>query len=183
MRCPRLIARLSLAVALALVACAPAGPRAMRWGEEACGYCRMTITDRRFGAQAMGARGRIEAFDSVECLADFVNAAAARAGGERPRAWVSDFLRPGTFLPVDSARFVRLARAGSPMGAGLAAVSVAAPANAVAIEGAPMTWAELLEARKARAATGAHDAHDAHDAQDAHDEPAAHGAHGAAHAD
>jgi copper chaperone NosL len=171
MRCPRLIARLSLAIALALVACAPAGPRTVRWGEEGCGYCRMTITDRRFGAQAMGARGRIEAFDSVECLADFVNAAIARTGGERPRAWVSDFLRPGTFIAVDSARFVRLARAGSPMGAGLAAVSLAAPANAVEIAGAPMTWAELLESRKARDTTGTHDAHGAH------------GAYGAAHAD
>jgi copper chaperone NosL len=153
MRCPRLIARslsIALAAVLALVACAPAGPRDVHYGEEACGYCRMTITDRRFGGQAMSARGRVEAFDSIECLADYVNAAT----GERPRAWVTDFQRPGTFIPADSARFVRLARASSPMGAGLAAVSATASARALDIEGTPMTWAELLADRLTKSATG-----------------------------
>ena len=152
MRCPRLIARslsIALVAVLALVACAPAGPRAVHYGEEACGYCRMTITDRRFGGQAVSARGRVQAFDSIECLADYVNAAT----GDRPRAWVTDFQRPGTFIPVDSARFVRLARASSPMGAGLAAVPATAAATALDVEGAPMTWAELLASRKAKSAT------------------------------
>ena len=137
-----------------LVACAPAGPRAIRYGEEACGYCRMTITDRRFGAQAANANGRIETFDSIECLADYVNAAAARepldAMPPEPatRAWVADFLHPGTFVRVDSARFVRLAAASSPMGAGLAAVRADAPAGAVATDGAPLAWRELLASRR-----------------------------------
>ena len=174
MRCPRLIAR-SLALAfmamLALAACTPEGPRDVQYGEEACGYCRMTITDRRFGGQARGARGRVEAFDSIECLADYVNAAKA---GEAPRAWVTDFQRPGTFIPVDSARFVRLVRASSPMGAGLAAVAVTAPTSALEIEGAPMTWAELLAARKARGTARA-----AHGATHA----VAPAAYGGAHAD
>lgn len=154
MRCPRLIARVLpafLAACLALVACAPAGPRDVHYGEEACGYCRMTITDRRFGGQATSARGRIEAFDSVECLADWVNAAAAKSG-ELPPAWVTDFQRPGTFISVDSARFVRLVRASSPMGAGLAAVAASASTSSLAIDGPPMTWAELLAARKSRGA-------------------------------
>ena len=170
MRCPRLTTRSTASTAraiarlrcvtrfalLALAACAPAGPRAVRYGEEACGYCRMTITDRRFGGQATGAHGRIEAFDAIECLADYV--LAAPTSNPAPRAWVSDFLHPGAFIPVDSARFVRLAAASSPMGAGLAAVSIAAPANAVPTDGAPMTWAELLASRRAsrHTATVAH---------------------------
>ena len=159
MRCPRLttsstaptfaraLARVAQVALLVLAACAPAGPRAVRYGEEACGYCRMTITDRRFGGQAASAHGRIEAFDAIECLADYVLAAPAANGA--PRAWVADFLHPGAFIPVDSARFSRLAAASSPMGAGLAAVSIATPANAVPTEGAPMTWAELLASRRA----------------------------------
>ena len=161
MRCPRLIARLvetlpslALAASLALVACAPVAPRDIHYGEEACGYCRMTITDRRFGAQATSPRGRVEVFDSIECLADWANATPRSARDAAPRAWAADFLHPGTFIPVDSARFVRLARASSPMGAGLAAVRASAPHDAVATDGPPMTWEEVLASRRVRSAAG-----------------------------
>ena len=148
MRCPRLTIRLLLRVLLvpllALAACAPAGPRVIRYGEEGCGYCRMTITDRRFGGQALNARGWLDVFDSIECLADRVNAAPA---GSTRRAWVADFQHPGTFIAADSARFVRLAAASSPMGAGIAAVSMTARID-LPTDGAPMTWAELLGTRR-----------------------------------
>jgi copper chaperone NosL len=156
MRCPRLTTRITLnptsvrvvalVLALAFSACAPAGPRAIRYGEESCGYCRMTITDRRFGGQAVNAHGRIDAFDSIECLADYVNAAPADT--PRPAAWVADFQHAGHFIPADSARFVRLAAASSPMGAGLAAIAASAPAGAVPTTGPALTWAELLESRR-----------------------------------
>jgi nitrous oxidase accessory protein len=167
MRCPRLTTRSStrppllhaivqLAL-LVLAACAPAGPRAVRYGEEACGYCRMTVTDRRFGGQVATAAGRIETFDSIECLADYVNGAPARSAPREPRAWVADFQHPGTFIRVDSARFVRLAAASSPMGAGLAAIAATAPAGAVPMTGAAMTWAQVLEARREARNAESHD--------------------------
>jgi copper chaperone NosL len=156
MRCPRLTTRftwnptrvrlVALVLALAFAGCAPAGPRAIRYGDESCGYCRMTITDRRFGGQATNAHGRIEAFDSIECLADYVN--AVPTSGPRPTVWVVDFQRPGTFISADSARFVRLAAASSPMGAGLAATVATAPANAIPTTGSAMSWAELLLSRR-----------------------------------
>jgi len=156
MRCPRLTNRsfrhAATAFALAfgaVAACAPAGPRAVRYGDEACGFCRMTITDRRFGGQVSSARGRLEVFDAVECLADYVNTSVAAPPATEPHAWVADFQHPGRWIPVDSARFVRLARAGSPMGAGLAALRAGAPAGDIAIDGPVMTWTELLAARRA----------------------------------
>lgn len=154
------VARLALPVALALAACAPAGPRPIRYDAEACGYCRMTISDRRFGAEAASRTGKVQAFDSIECLADYVDgadAAAVRA------AWVTDFTHPGTFIPVEGARFVRLTRTGSPMGRGLAALPTAdaTPATLARLgaEGAPMDWAALLADARARRATAAGAAH------------------------
>ncbi|MFL5578740.1 MAG: nitrous oxide reductase accessory protein NosL [Gemmatimonadaceae bacterium] len=142
-----LVARAAL-LALA-IACAPAGPRALRLGEEACGYCRMTITDPRFGAQARTPHGKTLTFDSIECLADW---AAANDGAAT--AWVADFRAPAAWIPAAEARYVRLTRAGSPMGRGVAAVRAGAGAAELAAIGAAgpaIGWDSLVaEARDAR---------------------------------
>src|SRR5690606_31303153 len=58
-----------LAAIVAVVAvggCTPAGPREIAYGDESCGFCRMTITDPRHGAQVRTAHGRVQAFDAIE---------------------------------------------------------------------------------------------------------------------
>lgn len=159
----RASARMAMAtLALAAVACAPAGPRELRLGEEACGYCRMTIDDARFAAQARTSRGRTETFDSIECLADW---AAAAPAGSVAALWVSDFRSPGAWIPADEARFVRLTRTSSPMGRGLAAVRASASEAdraAIGAEGPAATWAELLKDAAARRAGPRADTSHAH---------------------
>jgi copper chaperone NosL len=130
-----------LLLAVLLAGCAPAGAAPIAYGEASCGFCRMAITDPRFGAELVTAKGRVYAFDSVECLAAF---ALAQAGTPRG-AWVSDYDRPGELVSVDSADFHRLAgAAGSPMGKGLAATRRGEPPPAASATGATMTWRDVL---------------------------------------
>jgi copper chaperone NosL len=132
----------ALVLALATAAC-DAGPRALVAGEDACRYCRMTIDDVRFGALVQTSRGRLETFDSIECLASFVNAMPA---AEKPRGvWVTDFDAPGTWIPVERARFLQQSSIKSPMGRELAAFSGdVSPDELVRRHGGrPLTWAEV----------------------------------------
>ncbi|HEU4565062.1 MAG TPA: nitrous oxide reductase accessory protein NosL [Gemmatimonadaceae bacterium] len=137
-----------LLVALALAACAPGGPQPIAYGEENCDYCRMTITDARFGAELVTPKGKLRKFDSVECLASAYLQGRGAAGGTggAGTAWVSDFSRPGTFLRADSARFVRGSDVSSPMGLGVAAFGSEDEARAAQARGGePMTWEQVLE--------------------------------------
>jgi copper chaperone NosL len=138
-RAASLVALVALA-AVALAACAAPGPRPVALGEEECGYCRMTVTDARFAAEARTARGRVHVFDSIECLAGYANATPA---GERRALWVTDYDHPGTFLAADSAAFWRVGGVGSPMGKGLLATAGAPPAG-VATPGTPLRWRDVL---------------------------------------
>lgn len=106
------------AVALASVACSE-GPRDLVSGEDPCNYCRMTIDDVRFGAMVKTDKGKIETFDSIECLAAFV--ASLPATMKPQGVWVADFSKPNTWIEVDSARFVQTNTLKSPMGRELAA--------------------------------------------------------------
>jgi copper chaperone NosL len=129
---------LSLA-GLALVAgCAAPGPRPIAYGQEQCGFCRMTVDDRRYAAEVITTTGKVHTFDSIECLAAYVG--GADAGAVRG-AWVHDVTRPGALVSVDSVRFWQLGGSVSPMGKGLVATVAATPPAAGAR--GPMDWAAV----------------------------------------
>ena len=128
------------ATALAVGACTTATVHPIAYdGTETCEYCRMVITDRRFGAEVMTVSGRAHKFDSIECLASYV---AALDDQQRVRSlWVTDYAAPGTLIPAESARFLRVSDGpGSPMGLGLRAFSVAQPGE----QGEVLDWADVL---------------------------------------
>ena len=132
----------ALAAATLLAACAPNGPRAIAYGEESCGYCRMTITDPRFGTEARTSTGRVHTFDSIECLAAYVHAADSSRLRE---VWVSDFERPGTLVAADSATFWRVGGGVSPMGKGLVATRNGRRPAGIADAGPPLRWSAVVE--------------------------------------
>ena len=139
---------------LALTAgCGRSGPPPIAYdGSVSCEYCRMTVTDPRYGAELITEKGKVLAFDSIECLASYYAQAAGR--GAAPRAWVSDFQHPGTLIPADSARYLR-GGPSSPMALNVLAVSPAASTDDLRRQlggGDVMTWSAVLELVAAEAA-------------------------------
>lgn len=135
--------RSTLLAAAALVACGRPEPRPIVLNEDACAYCRMTIADARFGGEVVTHTGRVETFDSLECLAAWVRAAdsSTTAG-----IYVIDLDRPGTFVDVRTAGFLRDLPVHGPMGHALAAFASPAAAHAKRAElgGAVVTWNDIL---------------------------------------
>jgi copper chaperone NosL len=133
----------ALLLALSASACG-SGPRPLVAGEDSCRYCRMTIDDPRFGAMVLTSRGRIETFDSIECLAGYVGALAPAS---TPRAiWVADVEHPSRWLDVSHARFVSGGTLHSPMGRKLVAVDEAADVDGVRqrLGGELLSWTQVL---------------------------------------
>jgi copper chaperone NosL len=131
----------------ALEGCAASGPRAIAYGHEECAWCRMTVSDARYGAVQLTARGKQQVFDSVECLAQ---ATLALDDNEQAhatmRSWVTDSLHPGTLVPASTARYLRSTGPGSPMGKGFRAFSSVSDAEREQQRngGVTMSWDEVL---------------------------------------
>ncbi|HET9984903.1 MAG TPA: nitrous oxide reductase family maturation protein NosD [Longimicrobiales bacterium] len=127
--------------ALAVAACAPR-PRAIAYGTDTCARCRMTASDRRFGAEIVTRTGKSYVFDSVECMAEHL-----AANGRLPvhSLWVADFARPGHFVEATKAVYLRSSRVGSPMGSGVAAFGERAAAERARGElgGEVVGWEEV----------------------------------------
>jgi len=104
----------------AAAACASGRPDTIAYDADQCAYCRMQISDSRFGAELVTKKGRTLKFDSIECLRSYYTQAAAANDVES--VWVSDYSHPGKMLRAEEARFIKLGDGRSPMGRGLAAL-------------------------------------------------------------
>lgn len=108
-----------LALVLGLAGCG-AGPKPIRYGQDECAGCKMTLVDQHYGAELVTAKGKVFKFDDLSCLLAF-----QQRPGSAPEARVViiDFNRPNVFLPAGRAVFLLHDRLRTPMGSGLAAFS------------------------------------------------------------
>ena len=132
-----------LGLALLLTTSCQRAPRPLVAGVDSCDFCRMTVSDTRFGGEIQSKTGKIHAFDAIECLASFHLDATEQ--DDVRGAWVSDF-ESGRLVPVDSAVFLREGRVNSPMGRALVAFG---PEHNAGLEdrygGHVLSWNEVRE--------------------------------------
>ncbi len=132
-----------LALALLAAACRARKPEPIALNEDQCDYCRMTIADARFGGEAVLPTGRVKKFDSAACLLSWVRATPPN---NRGALYVIDLQHPGTFVPAETAGFLRDAVLKSPMGGSLLGFADVARAEEqrTMLGGRVMTWTDVL---------------------------------------
>lgn len=98
---------------------APRGPVPINT-DDACAFCRMAISQRRYAAELLGQDGNVYKFDDLACMLRF-----AHAHREQPQAakfYVMDYATGKDWLDARHAYFLRLGTSSSsPMASGLVA--------------------------------------------------------------
>jgi copper chaperone NosL len=110
---------LLLFILLILNACSKS-PEEINYGEDECEYCKMLITDNKYGAEIITDKGKTYKFDSIECLIGFASVKNL-LGGETQNLLVSDFSNPGNFTDARNAHYVQNDNYRSPMGLNVSA--------------------------------------------------------------
>jgi nitrous oxidase accessory protein len=144
----RIVARaLLLASTVFAIAGCDKGPRPLAVGQDACDFCRMAISDDRFGGEIMLTTGRPRTFDAVECLVSYLDAGSDSALVRD--VYVSDY-ENRTLIPAGSAIFLESDKLPSPMG-NLTAFSPSADTTALLTQhgGRILTWPEVRDREKA----------------------------------
>ena len=138
------VSRVACLVSLVVIACGPHKPAPILYGTDSCDYCRMQISDARFGGELVTKKGRAIKFDSIECLLSYYKQASAASDVES--VWVADVRHPGVLIDATRARFVDLGPGRAPMGRGWAAIADERDAAAVGVTDrtAVKRWSDLL---------------------------------------
>ena len=94
------------------------GPVPINYGHDECAYCRMKITDPRYGSEILLKTGKAYKFDSIECLTAFYLENKDRLSISS--LWVPDFLTH-IFISAEKAFYLHSKKLPSPMGMNISA--------------------------------------------------------------
>jgi len=135
---------LAILLSVGLLSCS-VGPEPIRFGEDGCYNCKMTISDRRFGAEVVSDKGKVYKFDDLNCLNDFLKTDYLPTA-EIKHVLAVDFSHPGNLIPAEQAFFLKNEALKSPMRSDVATFSTDADREKVSVEvggGAKMNWDEI----------------------------------------
>ncbi len=129
-------------ILLSITACSH-DPQPIKYGEDACDFCRMTIVDNQHAAQIVTVKGRNYKYDAIECMINDLS------NWERPPVkiqLVADYSRPGILTDAKSANYLISKKIPSPMGANLSAFSQEKNRNEIhqSAGGQKLNWEELI---------------------------------------
>ena len=124
-------------------------PQPFTAGKDVCDFCRMGISDLRFGGELLTRKGKVYKFDDLHCLAAFLQSGKV-AEKDISQLLVVNFEKQNTFLDNQQASFVVSTSVNSPMGSHAAAFEnhQAATAFSRGKEADVLTWQLLTEKLK-----------------------------------
>jgi copper chaperone NosL len=93
-----------------------AGPQPIKYGSDACDFCKMTIMDKKFSCEWVTDKGKVFRFDDLFCLKSHITANHLKGN-----AYVNDFKGRSELMPAENALLIRTENLKSPMGGNLAA--------------------------------------------------------------
>ncbi|MEO7210281.1 MAG: nitrous oxide reductase accessory protein NosL [Chitinophagaceae bacterium] len=119
-------------------------PQPFRMGEDACSYCKMTISDKRFGAELISQKGKVFKFDDTHCIQAFQKENQIPANDVK-EIYLVNFEEPHNFIPAQKAFILYSKDLKTPMGGHAAAfISAAALQNEIQpLNGKRTTWDSL----------------------------------------
>ncbi len=122
------------------------GPEQINTGIDQCYFCKMTISDARFGAEVITKKGKIYKFDDSQCLLDFLKAGELPPAGVK-EIYLSNFCEVHQLLNVKQAVFLRSNNLRGPMGGNIAAFNQADSLRKIQshYNGINIRWGEIYK--------------------------------------
>ncbi len=127
-----------------LVASCNVEPRPIKYGEDQCEFCKMTLMDPLFGGQLVTSKGRIFIFDDVNCMVKFMDSDDGKRH-EFAHKMIADYTTPENLLVADFAYFIKTDEVRTPMNSKVIAVPDDASMRELkrTLNGIYLSWGEI----------------------------------------
>jgi len=136
-------AAVALLLPLFFVQCST-GPQSIRYGTDNCDFCKMTLMDKRYGAEIMTKKGKAYKFDDVNCLVLFDKEGSVKSEDVAGR-YIADFAHEGVLLEVEKAVFLHSDKLKTPMASQVATFAGQADLEKVKMQagGEVLNWSQV----------------------------------------
>jgi len=139
-----------LIIILTITSCG-SKPEPINYGHDECEFCRMLVTDNKYGAELVTDKGKIYKFDSIECMIEF-SLVKNTLGDTNNKLLITDFDNPDNFIDARNSVYVMNDKFRSPMGLNVTAFNSEEQAQKFISEngGEKISWVEVIELVKQR---------------------------------
>ena len=119
-------------------------PEAIQAGRDHCSFCKMTISDNRFGAELVTEKGKIYKFDDIHCLKAFLHAENG-VKKENASLYFTDFSNGHALVDMGNTVFYKSDLLKTPMGGNIASFSNrdSMKKTAAQYKGSEVSWEEI----------------------------------------
>jgi copper chaperone NosL len=134
---------LAIVASTQFTGCTPT-PEPLRLGEDNCYFCKMTLTDRRYGAELVTKKGKVYKFDDLNCLCNFIK--MGEVTPENTAFTLAVDFKSGQLVDVTQSYFLGNEALKSPMRADIACFSNQTDRDALKSElgnGIEKSWPEV----------------------------------------
>jgi len=120
------------------------GPYALKIGKDNCSFCKMTISDNRYGGEIISRKGKAYKFDDSHCLLSFMQSKAIEKK-DISGVYFTDFGGEHKLIKADKAFLLESADFKGPMNGNMVAFSNEDTMKKLAFQykGAVVTWKQL----------------------------------------
>lgn len=127
-----------------LFACGTKEVEPIKLSVDGCDFCKMKISDGKFGAELITAKGRVYKFDDMHCM---VNYHKENQNTKVQSYYIHDFNQVNVLIPAENAFYVKDGQINSPMHGNTIAVKTQAEANQLAkdFNAVATTWNEIIK--------------------------------------
>lgn len=103
---------------LFMIACVSNEPKPIKLNVDTCEFCKMTISNGKFGAELLTKKGRYYKFDDLSCMLLY---AKENANVQVQSFFVNDYAKDNTLIPAEQSFYLRGGSINSPMRGNFAA--------------------------------------------------------------
>lgn len=95
-------------------------PQPLQYGKDVCYTCKMTLMDKKFGAELVTAKGKVYKFDDANCMANFINSGHLSEEIVVHKL-IIDYAQPEKLIAAEGAFYLKSDQIRSPMASQVAA--------------------------------------------------------------
>ncbi len=121
------------------------GPQAIKTGVDHCHFCKMTISDNRFGGEILTRKGRVYKFDDSHCISGFIKTGEI-PGQAIKEIYLVNFEEPHELLNTSTAFLWQSTEIRGPMGGDIVACANADSLKKLqkSFPGMEKSWDEII---------------------------------------
>lgn len=136
---------ISLLLLIAIVSCTTT-PSKIEVGKDACAYCKMTVSDNRFGAVLLTKKGKSYKFDDESCLRSFLNDNPTMNQKNKQQIFLTNFVADHQLIELSQAILVNsVSHKGPMLGTIIAFSNQDSSKHYISIHGGMITtWKNLI---------------------------------------